>query len=709
MFKKITAPLFILYFHLIAISTFAQNDSIAIAKLVERNTDRLEQNISDSLGLYEDLVQAKTKLTQEQSNALLAKSYQNLGQWHSSEKSIDSVEFYYQNAAQTYDEIGLDTNAAEIYLLLEDEYKKRAQYSKAMEVNFKALDIYEASKNESGLAKVFTRLCDILYYQQEYQQGADYCQKAIDIQKNLNTPDELALSYRYKADNLLILAEYKDALYNINQAIEVLKKANRSDNELAPNYNTRGNIYKYLERYDDAITEYQKCYNIAKTSNSLSGLIPTLGNIGHVYRLQGKYEQALPYTLEAIELMNETGELANLAENYMHAAGCYKALGNYEKALEYQELYHEEKLRTLNLILDQLESELQIKYETNKKEETIVIQEAELERQNKIQQLYFGIGFLLVVILIGMFFTIRNNRKKRKELLLLNEEVGKNQKQLEKSNNKLKASLEELKATQNQLIQSEKMASLGELTAGIAHEIQNPLNFVNNFSEVSYELIEEIKEERKKKKDERDEGLEDELLEDIANNLEKINHHGKRADGIVKGMLQHSRSGGNTKEPTNLNALADEYLRLAYHGLKAKDKNFNAELVTNFDESIQNINVVPQDIGRVILNLVTNAFYVVNQKKQSAASGYKPKVSISTKKHKTHVEIKVADNGNGIPEHIKDKIFQPFFTTKPTGEGTGLGLSLSYDIITKGHGGELKVETQEAKGTTFTIELPVRN
>ena len=285
----------------------------------------------------------------------------------------------------------------------------------------------------------------------------------------------------------------------------------------------------------------------------------------------------------------------------------------------------------------------------------------------------------------------------------------------------LETTLSELKATQSQLIQAEKMASLGELTAGIAHEIQNPLNFVNNFSEVSIELLDEMKIDL-------DRGNTDdakELANDVIQNLEKINHHGKRADAIVKGMLQHSRSSSGVKEPTNINALADEYLRLAYHGLRAKDKSFNATMKTDYDETIGNINIIPQDIGRVILNLITNAFYAVNEKKQQAPpppeggilnqrNNYEPTVIVSTKLiippsggQRGAVQIVVADNGNGIPQKALDKIFQPFFTTKPTGEGTGLGLSMSYEIVTKGHGGELKVETKEGEGSVFTIVLPV--
>jgi len=274
----------------------------------------------------------------------------------------------------------------------------------------------------------------------------------------------------------------------------------------------------------------------------------------------------------------------------------------------------------------------------------------------------------------------------------------------------LNEAMSTLKSTQAQLIQSEKMASLGELTAGIAHEIQNPLNFVNNFSEVNRELIEELKSEKSKLKNEEI----DDLLNDIAANEEKINHHGKRADAIVKGMLQHSRSSTSQKEPTDINALCDEYLRLSYHGLRAKDTSFNAEMKTNFDDNLVKINIISQDVGRVLLNLFTNAFYAVTEKKKSPyplKGDYKPTVSVFTKRVHSpsgdggNVEIIIADNGNGIPKNIVDKIFQPFFTTKPAGEGTGLGLSISYDII-KAHGGEIKVETSDGEGTKFIILLP---
>ncbi len=286
---------------------------------------------------------------------------------------------------------------------------------------------------------------------------------------------------------------------------------------------------------------------------------------------------------------------------------------------------------------------------------------------------------------------------------------------IKEAKQKAEETLTELQAMQKQLIQSEKMASLGELTAGIAHEIQNPLNFVNNFSEVNTELLDELKSERSKLKSERDENLENELLNDISENEKKINQHGKRAEAIVKGMLQHSRSSSNTKEPTAINRLTDEYLHLAYHGIRAKDNSFNATLKTDYDETIGNINIIPQDIGRVILNLITNAFYVVDEKKKQQPTGYEPTVTVSTSRSSLsgkgsggEVLIKVKDNGNGIPQKILDKIFQPFFTTKPTGQGTGLGLSLAYDIV-KAHGGEVKVETKEGEGSIFSIILLIQN
>ena len=305
------------------------------------------------------------------------------------------------------------------------------------------------------------------------------------------------------------------------------------------------------------------------------------------------------------------------------------------------------------------------------------------------------------------------NRIIEEQKLQLESLVALRTNEITRQNEELETTLVELKSTQKQLIQAEKMASLGELTAGIAHEIQNPLNFVNNFSEVSVELIAEMKEELKAGNTE----AVIEIAEDIEKNLYKISHHGKRADAIVKGMLQHSRSSTGIKEATDLNSLADEYLRLSYHGLRAKDKNFNATMVTHYDENIGLVYIIPQDLGRVFLNLYTNAFYSVSAKKKAASqsnASYEPTVTVITKLVKNGgdegediVWISVKDNGMGIPQKVLDKIYQPFFTTKPSGEGTGLGLSLSYDIIYKGHNGKMTVDTKEGEYAEFIIVLPI--
>ena len=392
---------------------------------------------------------------------------------------------------------------------------------------------------------------------------------------------------------------------------------------------------------------------------------------------------------EIQELRAITAKVAIINELQL-LAKAYAASGMYKEGFNTQQ----ELLEIKDRLALEAENARSLSFDIEKKmqdnENNIALLQAEDEGNKKTKYYLFGITALLALFALTLGIAIRNKQRSNTRLTTKNTEVIN--------------TLEQLKQTQTQLIQSEKMASLGELTAGIAHEIQNPLNFVNNFSEVNTELIDEMKVEM-------DKGNLDEaksIANDIKENEQKINHHGKRADAIVKGMLQHSRSSSGVKEPTDINALADEYLRLAYHGLRARDKSFNATMKTDFDESIGKIHIIPQDIGRVILNLITNAFYVVDEKKKQRSNGYEPTVSVSTKKINGKVEIKVSDNGNGIPQKVLDKIFQPFFTTKPTGQGTGLGLSLSYDIV-KAHGGELKVETKEGEGSEFVIQLPFKS
>ncbi len=394
---------------------------------------------------------------------------------------------------------------------------------------------------------------------------------------------------------------------------------------------------------------------------------------------QGKLNEAIALLEKDIERLNS--QRLYIMRDYKLLAELHRRNGNLQKSIEALNAYialneslqaDREKYGSLSFETEQ---------EMNAKELSIT----KLQSENKIAALtkYFSFGIAALVLALAGVLYYRYQSK-------------------QKANIKLEKTLVELQTTQKQLIQSEKMASLGELTAGIAHEIQNPLNFVNNFSEINKELLAEAFEELRKGDIEEATSI----LNDISANEEKINHHGKRADAIVKGMLQHSRTSSLVKEPTDINKLVDEYLRLAYHGLRAKDNSFNATLQTDFDESIGDVNIIPQDIGRVILNIINNAFHAVDEKKKSGIENYEPTVSISTKKESSNVLINIKDNGHGIPQKILDKVFQPFFTTKPTGQGTGLGLSLSYDIV-KAHGGELKVETKEGEGSAFIIQVPV--
>ena len=442
-----------------------------------------------------------------------------------------------------------------------------------------------------------------------------------------------------------------------------------------------------------ALTYYQQSIRVGEVVNDLRTNSSTYANIAALYKQMNRIDSCVYYARKGLansQLMSyRIGILASsslLAQVY-ESNDPNKALTYYKIAAAAKDsLYGPAKIRMLQVMIFK---------EQERQRET---EEARTAYQNQVRQ-YALLAGLSVFLLIA-FMLYRTNRQQRKANALLQRQRD----EIHEQRTKAETALIELRATQTQLVQKEKMASLGELTAGIAHEIQNPLNFVNNFSEVSAELVAELEEEGQKP--DRDTELEAEILGDLRQNLQKITHHGGRASAIVRGMLEHSRTGTGEKQPTNLNTLADEYLKIAFHGLRAKDKNFNAELATDFAPDLGKVNVMPQELGRVLLNLYNNAFYAVQEKQKTTLADYRPTVKVSTRRTETGVEIRVQDNGMGIPDAVKAKIFQPFFTTKPTGEGTGLGLSLSYDIVTKGHGGSLAVESVNGEGTTFVIDLP---
>ena len=559
-------------------------------------------------------------------------------------------------------------------------------YPTALKLQFEALAINRKLKYEEGEATSLGFIGVIYLNLREYHEAIVYLLQSNFIRQKLqNSADALfmfvnmgiAYNYLNKPDSALYYLQLASAGNKEIRHPQLKSLISRSI----------GQVYENSGKRDSALYYYHFALNNSISSNESINIGSIQSQIAGVYESIGKYDSAFYYSRNAFSNAQRTSQKSILLTASSLLVRIYRAGHNLDSAFFYEDiaaalkdtLYGIEKLKQLQLLM------------LGEQKKQQAAQQEQERYKNKIKM-------IVMVGVVGVFLVIasilyRNNRHKQK------------------ANKVLETTLSNLKSTQNQLIQSEKMASLGELTAGIAHEIQNPLNFVNNFSEVSRELIDELKSQRslpdgqagKLKTEEQDE-----LLNAIDSNLEKINHHGQRAADIVKGMLQHSRSSSGVKESTDINALCDEYLRLSYHGLRAKDKSFNATMKTDFDNSIGNINIVPQDIGRVLLNLINNAFYAVQERETlrqtQGDNDYEPTVSISTKRAQNNIEIKVADNGNGIPQKILDKIFQPFFTTKPTGQGTGLGLSLSYDIV-KAHGGELKVETKEGEGTKFIVYL----
>jgi signal transduction histidine kinase len=487
---------------------------------------------------------------------------------------------------------------------------------------------------------------------------------------------------------------------------------------------TINRIYLHLKKNDSALFSIKRSYDLVMQSGYKRYLGSVLLNTGRTYAAMGNISLANDYYRRSLVASTEQGYFRGVVASDLLLADYYTGIGRKDSSFVYIRdglstalimnapdlllrsytalTNYYQSINNIDSIVKYQALMIKIKDSLFNDKQAQQFQNIDFDEQQRKQQveeakkdlrtkwrMYVLLAGIFVFLIIAMMLWRNSRQRKKANLLLLRQKT------------KLESALSTLKETQQQLIQSEKMASLGELTAGIAHEIQNPLNFINNFSDINKELVDELQTELAS-------GNIQQAIDmagNIKDNEDKINHHGKRADAIVKGMLQHSRASSGQKVLTDVNKLADEYLRLAYHGLRAKDKEFNARLETNFDNTIEKINVVPQDIGRVLLNLINNAFYAVNERQKAEGSGYEPTVTISTQKIDDRIDIKVEDNGNGIPKKVLDKIFQPFFTTKPTGQGTGLGLSLAYDIV-KAHGGEIKVQTKEREGSEFIIELP---
>ncbi len=563
--------------------------------------------------------------------------------------------------------------------------RQQGNFVEALDVLYKSLAIAQQHNLKEDIARSYRRLGAVYFELENYTKAVDFDRKALVIDNELRLMSTSQIDHVFLADAFLQLNKTDSALAHTimpKDTVHVIK---------TQFYGTLGSIYLKMGNNAAANVFYHRCYDSSVAINDFGDAATACNGLTEIYLKLNNLDSAVYFAKKGFAF----GQKAFFKKEVMKAASTLaKIYGSTQPALALAYLKIADIAKDSLYGISTIEAiQNQISREDARQKD---LEDAKISYQNRLR--WYGALAALSVLLAIAFILFRNNKQKEKANVLLQHQKE-----------KVESTLSELKSTQAQLIQSEKMASLGELTAGIAHEIQNPLNFVNNFSEVSNELIDEMNIEL----DKGDVTEAKVIAADVKSNLEKINYHGKRAADIVKGMLQHSRSSSGIKEPTDINALCDEYLRLSYHGLRAKDKSFNATIKTDFDTSLEKIDIIPQDIGRVILNLFTNAFYVVDEKKKSGIENYEPTVSISTSRSPLsergvggEVKIIVTDNGNGIPQKILDKIFQPFFTTKPTGQGTGLGLSLSYDII-KAHGGKLKVETKEGEGTTFIIQLPV--
>jgi len=516
-----------------------------------------------------------------------------------------------------------------------------------------------------------------------YEKALSYYRTSLQLAEITNNVYLLTITYSTMGRTFLSLKQPDSSLFYLHKAYDYAVKANynRYIGSILLNigraYLTQGNRQTAMEYFKKALFESNEHFYFR-------GVVASNLIIAEMFKNSGQKDSILYYIKNGLPVAYYLNAPDLLKRSYTALADYYKITGNSDSTVKYQSLII--KINDSLFNSKQAQEFQNIDFDELQRQQQIEAAKTAERAKFRTYVLLAGLGiFLFIAILLW-----RNSqqRKKANDLLW-------------KQKNELESALTTLRTTQKQLVQSEKMASLGELTAGIAHEIQNPLNFINNFAEVNSELIQELKEELEKGNK-----LEAQTLAGtIDENEQKIIFHGKRADSIVKGMLQHSRSGSGTKELTDINTLCEEYLRLAYHGLRAKDKSFNAKFETQFDDRVGKIKIQTQDIGRVILNLINNAFYAVSERKKLNLPEYEPTVTVSTKRLNDTVEISVKDNGNGIPPKILDKIFHPFFTTKPTGQGTGLGLSISYDII-KAHGGEIKINTEENKGTEFVIILP---
>jgi signal transduction histidine kinase len=704
--------IFLLISVLFFVSCFSQDEQtdslLALLNKTEEDTARVDilnqvaasyfNNSPGSAIKY--ATQAKTLAENIKYTNGLAYALKNIGIAYYMQADYVQTLTYWNQSLKQFENLKDKKGIANILGNIGAVYNNQADEAKALDYYLQALNYAEEIHDTLRLATVLNNI-GALYFNRAsaHDKALSYYLQALPLCEKIGDDDAIGTITVNIGEIYLEKGEDKLALQYFERSLKAYGNSKNAPYALID----IAKVYEKRKDYATAIKYHTQALNVATKLSAKLEMSQSFQGLAAVYFQLKDIPKTLDSYKKAEAIAKEISANYELEKIYKGLADTYAKINDFGDAYKYQSLllivkdtlYNAEKDKKFALLL--FNSEIQKKQaEIDLLTRDKSLQELDLKRQKTVRNSLIAVLSLVTLI---VFILFRNYRIKDKTNALLDSQ----KKELERT-------LNELQTRQAQLIQSEKMASLGELTAGIAHEIQNPLNFVNNFSEVSRELIGELKEERQKEEGIRNTELEDETIGDIDQNLEKIYFHGKRADAIVKGMLQHSRKSTGQKELIDINALCEECLRLSYHGLRAKDKNFNSEYTFNFDRTIANIWVVPQDIVRVLLNLFNNAFYTVNEKKKTTGEGYKPTVSVRTKRinfssGNEGVEIIVKDNGNGIAEDNIGKIFQPFFTTKPTGEGTGLGLSLAYDIITKEHNGAIKVESKKGEGSEFIITL----
>ena len=627
-------------------------------------------------------------------------------------KRIIELSSQLSSAKSDSTKIYLATKLVEAYISKGWESTNQGQYAIAYDTygqafelweNPEILKLFQGSTAKQATQKTYWAELSNLNFNYGHLMGAtqnseermSYYRKAYEIAEKWD--DALNLAYSQSGITMIHLEneEVDSAHYYISKAMKIAPAKYYYSNYPALLY-IYGMVKIGLKEYSEALQIFSKGIRHATSQKNSIGKTLNYRGLSKAYYHLNIPDSSYFYAIKSLNTIEEFGALqvfnVNETNLYEQLNEHFLSINKPDSAYVYLQLAYS---KNTQLSENKLEQMAAFQRELLKREKRL----NELEKESITFQSRFRTYLLLAVILVILAFALvlfRNFRQKQKANI-----------ELSRQKEEIQQTLVQLKAAQAQLIQSEKMASLGELTAGIAHEIQNPLNFVNNYSEVNIELIEELSEEVGKEEGRRDQKLEIELLMDLAENEQKIATHGKRADAIVRGMLQHSRTSGGVKELTDINALSDEYLRLAYHGLRAKDSSFQADFATALDPNLPLVQVVPQDIGRVLLNIINNAFQACAERRNAEGQGYQPKVVVTSRLLGDSIEIRIQDNGYGIPDTIKDKIFQPFFTTKPAGQGTGLGLSLAYDSI-RAHEGTLTLISQQGEGTEFRITLPIR-